>query len=70
MINYILWFFTAHASLLMGNLVVSLFYLCAGGDGAGSTFGLALLYTIMFTPLSFVCWFRPAYKAFRFVIIF
>ena len=54
----------------MGNLIVSLFYLFAGGDGAGSTFGLALLYTIMFTPLSFVCWFRPAYKAFRFVIIF
>jgi len=59
---YYLW--VAHAALMLTNMVVALFYLFAGGD-KGSTFGLALLYWFLYTPLSFVCWFRPAYKAFR-----
>ncbi|XP_068159488.1 secretory carrier-associated membrane protein 1 [Drosophila tropicalis] len=29
------------------------------------TFFLAIFYTVLFTPASYVCWFRPAYKAFR-----
>lgn len=29
------------------------------------TFGLAILYAFLFTPISFLCWYRPAYKAFR-----
>ena len=45
-------------------MIVGLFYLFAGGD-FGQTFGLGLLYFVLFTPVSFVCWFRPAYKAFR-----
>lgn len=32
---------------------------------AFGTFGLGLLYVILFTPFSFLCWYRPAYKAFR-----
>lgn len=27
--------------------------------------GLGILYTLLFTPFSYLCWFRPAYKAFR-----
>lgn len=60
---YYLWL--AHVTLLLANLVVALFYIFAGGDQAWATFGLALIYTFLFTPASFVCWFRPVYKAFR-----
>jgi len=28
-------------------------------------FGLALVYFVIFVPMSYLCWFRPAYKAFR-----
>ena len=45
-------------------MVVGILYLFAGGD-SGQTFGLALIYWALYTPLSFICWFRPAYKAFR-----
>jgi len=59
---YYLW--VAHIGLLFANMIVALIYLFCGGD-KGQTFGLALLYWALLTPLSYICWFRPAYKAFR-----
>ena len=50
--------------LLFANMIVGLFYLFAGGD-LGGTFMLSAIYFVLFTPASFLCWFRPAYKAFR-----
>lgn len=32
---------------------------------SGTTFGLSILYLVLFTPCSFLCWFRPVYNAFR-----
>jgi len=59
---YYLWL--AHALLLLLNLFGGTCYLFGGLDD-GSMFGLALVYGFFFIPLSFLCWFRPAYKAFR-----
>merc|ERR1719318_2471122 len=59
---YYLWLF--HAVLLLGNLFGGTCFLFGGLDN-GSMFGLSLVYTFFFIPLSFLCWFRPAYKAFR-----
>lgn len=33
----------------------------------GVDFGLAMLWFMIFTPCSFVCWYRPLYGAFRWV---
>merc|ERR1719510_1389332 len=60
---YYLW--VAHAALLLANMLVGLMYLFDDTRDGGATFGLALVYWVLYTPLSFVCWFRPAYKAFR-----
>lgn len=35
------------------------------GGGGVTNFGLAIIWLLMFTPCSYVCWFRPVYKAFR-----
>ncbi|XP_066582931.1 secretory carrier-associated membrane protein 5A [Prorops nasuta] len=58
---YYLWIF--HGCVMLLNCFGGLILLLAEGDA--TTFGLALLYLILFTPFSFLCWFRPAYRAFK-----
>ncbi|XP_065774606.1 secretory carrier-associated membrane protein 4 [Muntiacus reevesi] len=58
---YRLWLF--YCATLGVNLVACLAWWIAGGSGAN--FGLALLWLLLFSPCGYVCWFRPAYKAFR-----
>jgi hypothetical protein len=60
---YYLWLF--HALLMVFNLMAGTCLLFSGNDATGSTFGLSLVYAVFFIPLSYLCWFRPAYKAFR-----
>ncbi|XP_013411490.1 secretory carrier-associated membrane protein 1 isoform X2 [Lingula anatina] len=67
---YYLWMF--HACVLVLNVLGSLAYFIskskdpsANSSGAGVTFGLSILFFILFTPCSFICWYRPVYKAFR-----
>ncbi|XP_015907033.1 secretory carrier-associated membrane protein 5 isoform X2 [Parasteatoda tepidariorum] len=59
---YYLWMY--YACVLCLNMLAALALLIAGA-GSATLFGFALLAFLLFTPLSFVCWFRPLYKAFR-----
>ena len=63
-VKYLYYLWIGHVSLLLANFIIGFLYLCVKGD-QGATMGLALVYFFLFTPASFVCWFRPAYKAFR-----
>lgn len=54
------------AAALLFNVVSSLAMFCVDPSGSGVGLGLAILWAILFTPCSFVCWYRPVYKAFRF----
>ncbi|XP_053982418.1 secretory carrier-associated membrane protein 5A-like [Hylaeus anthracinus] len=58
---YRLWMFHGCVLVLnvLGGFILVLCY------GQFSTFGLGILFLILFTPFSFLCWFRPAYRAFK-----
>ncbi|XP_039291159.1 secretory carrier-associated membrane protein 1-like isoform X6 [Nilaparvata lugens] len=58
---YYLWLF--HACLMIVNVFGGLLLLVHHHDFGTMTAGI--VYTIIFTPFSYLCWFRPAYKAFR-----
>lgn len=65
---YYLWI--GYSGLLLLNIIGSLTYLISSSQNgldnhSGTTFGMSILYAILFTPCSFVCWYRPLYKAFR-----
>lgn len=59
---YYLWLF--HALMILLNVLGGACLLFSGLDD-GTTFGLSLAYVVFNIPLSFLCWFRPVYKAFR-----
>lgn len=58
---YYLWIF--YAGSLVLNMVACFAWLCVSAEG--TDFGLSILWAVLFTPCSFVCWYRPLYKAFR-----
>lgn len=59
---YYYWMFTA--CTLLFNFISCLAMFCVDPNN-GVGFGLAILWFLLFTPCSFVCWYRPVYKAFR-----
>ncbi|XP_029024591.1 secretory carrier-associated membrane protein 1-like isoform X2 [Betta splendens] len=61
-IMYYLWMF--HTGTLLANMIGCLAWFCVDGQ-RGVDFGLSILWFLLFTPCSFVCWFRPLYGAFR-----
>ncbi|TFK02133.1 secretory carrier-associated membrane protein 4 [Trachemys scripta elegans] len=58
---YHLWIF--YCITLVVNLIGCLAWWIGGGYGVN--FGLAILWLFLFSPCSYICWFRPAYKGFR-----
>lgn len=65
---YYLWI--AYSGGLVLNIIGSLAYFISSAEHgisnqSGSTFGYSLLCCLLFVPCSFVCWYRPLYKAFR-----
>ncbi|KAJ1085021.1 hypothetical protein NDU88_005157 [Pleurodeles waltl] len=58
---YRVWIF--YCITLVVNLIACLAWWIGGGNGVN--FGLAFLWLIVFSPCSYICWFRPLYKAFR-----
>jgi len=61
---YYLWIL--HTLVLIANsLILLLLMFVDPGTETLMRFFLSLFYIVIFTPMSFVCWFRPAYKAFR-----
>ncbi|KAM9001875.1 secretory carrier-associated membrane protein 3 isoform X1 [Sarcophilus harrisii] len=60
---YYLWMCSTLALLL--NFLACLASFCVTPISSGSSFGLSILWALLFTPCSFVCWYRPMYKAFR-----
>ncbi|XP_030147423.4 secretory carrier-associated membrane protein 3 [Taeniopygia guttata] len=59
---YYLWMASTIALFL--NFLASLAWFCVDPT-SGSGFGLSILWALLYTPCSFVCWYRPMYKAFR-----
>ncbi|NWU84424.1 SCAM3 protein, partial [Onychorhynchus coronatus] len=59
---YYLWM--ASTITLFLNFLSSLAWFCVD-PSSGSGFGLSILWALLYTPCSFVCWYRPMYKAFR-----
>ncbi|XP_033483715.2 secretory carrier-associated membrane protein 2 [Epinephelus lanceolatus] len=59
---YYLWMF--HSATLFLNVLACLAYFTADAAN-GVDFGLSILWFILFTPVAFICWYRPVYKAFR-----
>lgn len=55
---------SASTITLFLNFLSSLAWFCVD-PSAGSGFGLSILWALLYTPCSFVCWYRPMYKAFR-----
>lgn len=54
---------TVNSATLVVNLIACFAWMFAGGGV--TNFGLAIIWLLMFTPCSYVCWFRPIYKAFK-----
>ncbi|CAL8387880.1 unnamed protein product [Boreogadus saida] len=61
-IIYYLWMF--HSGTLFANLIGCMGWFIVDSSRGGD-FGLAILWLLLFTPCSFVCWYRPLYGAFR-----
>ena len=64
-VKLVYYVYLVYVLALVFNIVASLFYWLFAGGGVGIFF-LSIIQTILFTPCSFLFWYRPVYKAFRY----
>lgn len=57
-----------HSATLFLNVLACLAFFCANAS-RGVDFGLSILWFVLFTPVAFICWYRPVYKAFRYICV-
>ncbi|OQV19417.1 Secretory carrier-associated membrane protein 1, partial [Hypsibius exemplaris] len=61
---YYVWL--AYSLILVLDMIACIAYMATvGGTTVATTFGLSILWVVLFAPCSFLLWFRPLYKAFR-----
>lgn len=65
-VRFVYYVFLTYVLALCINLIASLLYMLFA-QGPIGIFFIAVVQLILFTPCSFLFWFRPVYKAFRFV---
>lgn len=59
-------FFLVYTAILFLNFIGALAAWIGSGASASATlFGMSILQLALFTPCSFLFWYRPLYKAFR-----
>ena len=60
-------FSPAYCFTLIYNFLTAMAMLIVDADPihAGETFGISILYLIANVPLSYLCWYRPAYNALK-----
>uniref|UniRef100_A0A0N5ALX4 Secretory carrier-associated membrane protein n=1 Tax=Syphacia muris TaxID=451379 RepID=A0A0N5ALX4_9BILA len=63
-VTFVYYVFLTYVLALLLNVIASLFYFLFGGGVVG-IFLLAVIQLVLFSPCSFLFWFRPVYKAFR-----
>ncbi|XP_065836349.1 secretory carrier-associated membrane protein 5-like [Oscarella lobularis] len=56
-------FYVVNIVVLFLNLIACLAAFTTGNDGV--SFGLSLAWFVLWTPMAFLCWYWPVYKAFR-----
>jgi cation transporter-like permease len=63
-VRLVYYVFLTYALALAVNVIAALFFTFLGHGGIGILL-LAIIQAVLFTPCSFLFWFRPVYKAFR-----
>jgi len=64
-VKYVYYLWIGHTALRLVNVLLGLLLIFVGGLAWLGSFLYALLWFVVFTPLSYLLWFRPIYKAFR-----